>query len=683
MKGAFLEPGKFLLGVNYWASHAGTRMWSDWRADEVAKDFSALATAGVTVMRVFPLWPDFQPLTALRTSGGRIVEFRFGEDPIPDTAAGRAGMSETMLERFADFTRMAGEHGLGLVVGILTGWMSGRLYMPEGIADRNAITDPAAVMWEERFVRHFVTRFRDSKAIVAWDLGNECNCMAHCSREQAYVWTATITGAIRSTDPGRPVVSGMHGLSPDPKGPWMIQDQAELTDVLTTHPYPPFTAHCDLDPLCTIRPILHATAETRMYGDIGRKPAMVEETGNLGTMFADVETAAPHLRSVLWSAWAHDCRALLWWCAFDQAHLEHAPYDWCNVERELGLLRRDRSPKPVAAALGKFGKMLESLPFGSLPPRHVDALCVLSPEQDNWGAAYLSFILAKMAGVDIEFQYGDGPLRDSPVYLLPSVGGFNNLPARRWRELKERVNKGATLYLSLGNGMVSELEPLIGLRIKTRERRTDPWAMRLLSEDQAIDQVPAEILSAGVRMVQIKGKEPPHTKIPAGGDFQMNLAPAGAKILGIEADGNPAFSRFDLGKGRVYFLSFPLELILAERPGAFHRDESPPYWRIYDQVFRDAPSTRVVRKAPPGAIAEKSFNSTHLLGVTEHARDAHSRIVVMINQSPRKDVFYFGLADGWAIGDAVHGEKPEKADKWHHVIIDANDAAVFMVEKRG
>jgi len=28
--GSFLESGTFILGANYWASHAGTAIWSDW-----------------------------------------------------------------------------------------------------------------------------------------------------------------------------------------------------------------------------------------------------------------------------------------------------------------------------------------------------------------------------------------------------------------------------------------------------------------------------------------------------------------------------------------------------------------------------------------------------------------------------------------------------------------------------
>jgi len=34
-----LEEGKFITGCNYWASHAGTNIWSDWRPDVIEKDF--------------------------------------------------------------------------------------------------------------------------------------------------------------------------------------------------------------------------------------------------------------------------------------------------------------------------------------------------------------------------------------------------------------------------------------------------------------------------------------------------------------------------------------------------------------------------------------------------------------------------------------------------------------------
>ena len=38
---------EFSVGVNYWASHAGTKMWSKFSAEEVDADFAALRDAGV------------------------------------------------------------------------------------------------------------------------------------------------------------------------------------------------------------------------------------------------------------------------------------------------------------------------------------------------------------------------------------------------------------------------------------------------------------------------------------------------------------------------------------------------------------------------------------------------------------------------------------------------------------
>ena len=60
-------------------------MWRDWRPDVVDADLNQLADAGLQVLRVFPLWPDFQPITQLYTGAGRPMEMRHGEAPLPTT----------------------------------------------------------------------------------------------------------------------------------------------------------------------------------------------------------------------------------------------------------------------------------------------------------------------------------------------------------------------------------------------------------------------------------------------------------------------------------------------------------------------------------------------------------------------------------------------------------------------
>ena len=59
---SFFESGKIAIGCNYWASNAGVYMWRNWNPAQVEKDLDLMAAHGMTVLRVFPLWPDFQPL---------------------------------------------------------------------------------------------------------------------------------------------------------------------------------------------------------------------------------------------------------------------------------------------------------------------------------------------------------------------------------------------------------------------------------------------------------------------------------------------------------------------------------------------------------------------------------------------------------------------------------------------
>jgi len=75
------------------------------------------------------------------------------------------------------------------------------------------------------------------------------------------------------------------------------------------------------------------------------------------------------------------------------------------------------------------------MPFEKLPERTVEAVCILTSGSDQWGAAYGSFILANQAGLDIEFQYGSQPLKDSKLYLIPSASGMTPLLKPKWLEM--------------------------------------------------------------------------------------------------------------------------------------------------------------------------------------------------------------------------------------------------------
>ena len=200
-KSFFSESGLFVTGVNYWASHAATEMWSKWDESVVDKDLAILSAHGARVIRVFPLWPDFQPISRLYKADGTPVEYRFGEDELPDTAAGRAGVSEVMMTRFERFADLAVKHNISIIVALITGQMTNRLFMPPGLTGMNPVNNPEALIWEVRFVKYFVSRMKDHSAIAAWNFGNESNYFGKAdSAAEASTWMSLIADAIRVSD---------------------------------------------------------------------------------------------------------------------------------------------------------------------------------------------------------------------------------------------------------------------------------------------------------------------------------------------------------------------------------------------------------------------------------------------------------------------------------------------------
>ena len=76
----------FAIGCNYWASNAGMYMWRNFDAEVVEKDFALLSANGVDTVRIFPLWPDFQPVDNQQTYTFVPFKFRNGDEPLKTPA---------------------------------------------------------------------------------------------------------------------------------------------------------------------------------------------------------------------------------------------------------------------------------------------------------------------------------------------------------------------------------------------------------------------------------------------------------------------------------------------------------------------------------------------------------------------------------------------------------------------
>lgn len=561
-------------------------MWRFWREDVVERDLALLADCGVNTLRVFPNWRDFQPVEPLFEGGHSLREYRMAGDDQPRNPY---YLDETMLSRFEILCRIAKKHNIRLIVGLITGWMSGRLYVPSALFDKNLFTDSTALYFQQLFIKGFVERMKGEESILAWDLGNECNCMdAAPSREAAYSWTSMICNAIRASDASRPVVSGMHSL--ELEGIWNIPDQGELTDILTTHPYPFWVEHAQLTPLTAFRTLMHATAQTQYYASVGGKPCLVEELGSMGPMNCSEEIAADFLKVNLWSNWAHGSPGVLWWCGFDQTHLTAPPYDWNMCERELGMVDIHGQPKPSLLQMKAFAEQLQELNL-ELPPRKTDGVCILSWRQDHAGIAFMTFLLAKQAGLTLDFAYCDHPIPDSHLYFLPSVH-MDNMSRKSYMELKKKVFEGADLYISVRDGIFTEFEELTGFRVVTAAKAGTEGHMHW----------------DGQKLSYRK----PH---------QFHLEATRARVLAEDDMGNPMFGVAEYGKGRVYFLNFPLEEMLLTDENGFEKE----YHRLYETFAGGILEGHTFTKKNP------------VVGVTVHERDGESYIVFVNYSDSRQN----------------------------------------------
>lgn len=612
-----LENGEFFLGINYWASNNAINMWWDFDEEVIENDLKKLKESGISVLRIFLTWPAFQPLRAIR-SNREIHEFRFGEEKLPDTEAGKAGVSEDACQKLEKFCELSEKYDLKLVVGLITGHMSFRYYAPEAFDGKNPISDPMLVKWELKFVKYIVKRFKNQKSIVAWDLGNECNGFVDetVNRYTAYVWSSAIADAIRSMDQERPVVSGFDRTSLSHFAPFNITDIGETIDINTVHPYSIFST--PNYPVTSMMPILDGPFSCELYLGVSGKPCFIEEVGAIGYQVCSEKSESNFYRALTFASWAHNSNGVMWWCAFDQGQLDYAPYTINNIGSNYGFFRADGSKKPVAEENEKIAKFFNSLPFKSLPKHIKDAVCVVTKteNQQREDLVYNStFCLAKQANIDLEFAYAENPIPDADLYIMPSIDTNRPITKDRLNELLEKVKNGATLYMSIGKGLFRNIPEMTGVTFSEKEGFTS-----------------FENIKIGDETISLKA------------DYDYVVESCSAEIIAETESGRPVFFKNKFGKGYIYFSTIPVEKCLLQRKGVLSDDNGPDY-SLWYRILKDE-------------ITDKKVVDTNskMLRATEHIIDENSRYAVLINYAAKDITAELTIKDGWEIAKIYRGD---------------------------
>lgn len=216
-------------------------------------------------------------LTAIKQMGGKVARIytlsvrRPGEDPaIPRHVLGPGQFNEEAFRALDKVLEVANKTGVRLIIPFVDNWA-----WWGGIAEYAAFrgknkeafwTDPQVMADFKRTIEYVINRtntytgvkYKDDKAILAWETGNELQCPAK--------WTSQIAGYIKNLDKNHLLIDGLFT--------GVLRDESidePLIDIVTTHHYPK-------DP----REMLERVRANRMRAK-GKKPYFIGEFGFVQT----------------------------------------------------------------------------------------------------------------------------------------------------------------------------------------------------------------------------------------------------------------------------------------------------------------------------------------------------------------------------------------------------------------
>jgi endo-1,4-beta-mannosidase len=359
----------FVLGVNYWPRRKAMYWWSDFDPGEVRDEFDTIQQLGLSLVRIFLLWEDFQP------TPDRI-------DPVA-------------LEDLQVVCDAAADRNLELDITFFTGHMSGPSWAPRWMirddlpvpprvrqvvsggeaVERgyvNPFTDPTASAAAELQLRTVVKRFRDHPAVGMWNLGNEPDLFAWPPGASAgRAWIRRMRGVIGEIDPDHPVTCGLHMANLLQDNGLRVNDVFAEVDTAVMHGYPMYTpwAKGPLDPdfvpfACALTSAL-CGKPTMMeeYGGCTAEPgraSFVKEWTSYGTphrqFMASEDEFATYVGEVLPRLLDVGVTGGLIWCFADYVPdlYDRPPCEESWHERFFGLVRPDGSLKPHAQVIRRF-----------------------------------------------------------------------------------------------------------------------------------------------------------------------------------------------------------------------------------------------------------------------------------------------------------------------------------------
>ncbi|MER6979515.1 glycoside hydrolase 5 family protein [Streptomyces carpinensis] len=329
-------PSAVRFGVNYTPSQGWFHHWLDFDLDAVRADLDSIAALGLDHIRVFPLWPYFQPDRALIRP--RAVE---------------------QLVRLVD---AAAERGLDVNVDGLQGHLSSFDFLPAWTRTwhrRNLFTDPEVLEGQATYLRTLAAALADRPNFLGMTLGNEVNQFSagphpdpdRATADEIDAWLTRMLTACEKGAPGK-----LH-LHAEYDATWYQDDmpftpaQAARHGALTAVHSWVFNGTAQRHGRTSVPTEHHAAyliELSKAWADDPHRPVWLQEVGAPAPLIPAEHAAAFTEATVSHALDCPDLWGITWWCSHD---VSRDLADFPELEYTLGLLTNDRRPKDIARSL--------------------------------------------------------------------------------------------------------------------------------------------------------------------------------------------------------------------------------------------------------------------------------------------------------------------------------------------
>lgn len=580
-----------MLGTSYMTLGRSVRMWSEWDEEQVRKDFDTMQSMGLNTVKMYIFWDFFFP-------------------------SPEKGLNPVALEEMDTLCGIAREHGIGLIVDLVIGHMSGENYTAAWTEGRDLMKDATALRGQAEYIRAFTARYKNESAIIIWDVCSEISLyrMGREGRDtsfpalfdatigvlgepprqdESWLWLKMLTEAARQGDGTRPVYSGV-GTA---RG-FALKDVAELSDVNACYAYNWGTSDACSSYLCGFERALSKAYEL---------PCLVEEFGT-SKSWNSPEYEACYYRNVLYSSLLNGCTGALSWQFGSYEDIEEKdPYLYHAMEIQFGMVRADGSEYPCTDVMREFSALLNS---GILEDkRYPDPdVCILlcdtydqahafnsAGQQSERGQYYELYRRLRDAGLNVDFIREDADWTSAPVILAPDAGNIK-LKSTTWRKMEHYISEGGRLFVeAAGYPGAQNFRKLFGTDIRMSIEYPH-CTLKGVGDGAAFGEY---TIDHPIRM--------------------MLLDPCVAEVLIQSEEGNPILIRNRIGKGQALLLAVPLVRFSSRRIGAWDDEFQPLYARL-----------REIMKIKPKVCADRANIEVGVL----HNETTGDCMLLAINHRP-------------------------------------------------